>query len=397
MGHLARDAGGVTVPGPAAGLVLAGGGARGAYEAGVLAELLPWLEHRGERPRVLVGTSVGALNAAHLAATAHLPADEAAGRLVDLWAAVTQDAVIHPIVTRTAPLTALRYLGELTGTATLHALLDPTPLRATLDDWLDWDDVRRNVADGTVDALAVVATSTATERATVFVEGRRQDELASGALVDALALELTTDHLLASAAIPVIFPAVELPAPAAGWWYDGGTRLNTPIKPAIDLGCARVAVVATHAPFRPHGTAAAPGPRPDFAEGALELLQATLVDPLIEDLRTLGKINQLVGDDEGRAGYRQVPFLFAGPPEMARLGEVVQAARRDLGSLDVAVLSRLLGGASRSHDELLSYLLFEPAFIGRAIAAGREDAAAHLAAAGDGAWRLSPPVPPAER
>ncbi len=136
-----------------------------------------------------------------------------------------------------------------------------------------------------------------------------------------------------------------------------------------------------------------PHERPDFAVGALELLQATLVDPLIEDLRTLGKINQLVGKANRRAGYRKVPFLFAGPSQMARLGRLVRDAHDDLASLDVAVLSRLLGGGSPSHDELLSYLLFQPAFIARAIDAGRADARAHLAAEGDEAWRLSPPGP----
>ena len=80
------------------GLVLAGGGARGAYEAGVLVELLPWLEERGERPTVLVGTSVGALTAAFLASVAHLPAREAADqRRLARWGAVTQERVIRPI------------------------------------------------------------------------------------------------------------------------------------------------------------------------------------------------------------------------------------------------------------------------------------------------------------
>ena len=376
------------------GLVLAGGGARGAYEAGVLAELLPWLDARGERPATFVGTSVGALTAAQLAATAHLPADDAAQALLDRWGAMEQADVIRPVVTATAPRLALRGLASFAGLGDLHGLLDPEPLKATLDGWLDWDRLRANVADGTVDALAVVATSACTERATVFVEGRRQDELHQGALVDALALTLTTDHLLASAAIPAVFPAVELPEPAGGWWFDGGTRLNTPIKPAIDLGCDRVAVVATHAPFRTKDpTGAERCRRPDVADGALELVQATLVDPLIEDLRTLGKVNQLVGKAKRRAGYRAVPYLFAGPSEQGRLGEVARTALQRFRSLDVLALSRLLGGPSAAHDELLSYLLFQPAFVQDAIAAGREDARDHLVAAGDRAWRLSPPAP----
>jgi NTE family protein len=144
----------------------------------------------------------------------------------------------------------------------------------------------------------------------------------------------------------------------------------------------------------------APGkrPPPDFADGALELVQATLVDPLIQDLRTLGKINVLadrLGEDAARP-YRTVPYLFAGPTQTGRLGRVVEhvfaehfASVRDwLSELDVLLLTRLLGGASPAHAELLSYLFFHPEFVGAAIAAGREDAR-ELLAAGD-PWRLRP-------
>lgn len=383
------------------GLVLAGGGARGAYEAGVLTELLPWLEARGLRPTVFVGTSVGGLNAAYLAATAHLPAAESAEGLVELWGRVTQDRVIQPIVLHQSPRTVLRYAAELAGVpgVRLTALLDPAPLRTTVGEWLDWESVHANVASGTVDALAVVATSVETERAVVFVEGREDGELPDATLVDYAAGPLGVDEVLASAAIPVFFPAVHVDREGArsGYYFDGGTRLNTPVKPALDLGVDRVAVVATHAPFRRREQHAGSHRAPDFADGAFELVQAALVDPLINDLRTLGKINLLAERLGAEAApYRAIPYLFAGPPETGRLGEVVDdvyqrhfsgltgAAR----SLDVALVTRLVGGAGASHAELLSYLFFQPEFSGAAIAAGREDARG-LLGAGD-PWRLGP-------
>ena len=389
------------------GLVLAGGGARGAYEAGVLAELLPWLEERGERPSVLVGTSVGGLTATLLAATAHLPAAEAAEELVSRWGEVRRDRVIRPIVRHQAPRTALRYAAEVAGLpgVRLEALLDPSPLAATVDSWLDWDAVRRNIEDGPVSALAVVATNARTERATAFVQGRAREELYEAALVDYVATPIRLEHVLASAAIPVAFPAHEVhePPEAAGWYVDGGTRLNTPIKPAIDLGVDRVVTVATHAAFRyPDPRESHPEEPPDFAAGAFELVQATLVDPLINDLRTLGKINLLaerLGEDADP--YRVVPYLFAGPRRAGRLARVVEEVYAEhfaglieqLRAPDVTLLTRLLGGASHAHAELLSYLFFEPEFLGAAIAAGREDAR-DLLATGDDPWAVGPYDPP---
>ena len=385
------------------GLVLAGGGARGAYEAGVLVELLPWLEERGERPTVLVGTSVGALTAAFLASVAHLPAREAADQLLARWGAVTQERVIRPILRHQSPRTLLRYLAEVAGVPAvrLESFLDATPLRRTVTEWLDWDSVRANLQAGSVDSLAVVATNAGTDRAVVFVQGREETPVPDATLVDYVSGPLGDEHVLASAAIPVFFSSVRVGGePDADWFFDGGTRLNTPIKPALDLGVERVVVVATHAPFRsPDQTPAdSAGASPDFADGMLELVQATLVDPLIQDLRNLGKINllaQRLGPERAQP-YRTVPYLFAGPRDVGRLGRVVAEvyARHFAGPAgivrapDVTLLTRLLGGPSPAHSELLSYLFFQPQFVSEAIAAGRQDAR-ELLATGD-PWRTGP-------
>jgi NTE family protein len=384
------------------GLVLAGGGARGAYEAGVLAELLPWLEERGERPTVLVGTSVGALTAAFLASVAHLPAREAVEQLLARWGAVTQGRVIRPILRHQSPRTLVRYLGEFAGmpSVRLESLLDASPLRHTVSEWLDWKPVRVNLEAGRLDALAVVATSARTERAVVFVQAREDIRVRDATLVDYMREPLGDEHVLASAAIPVFFSSVRVGRePDADWFFDGGTRLNTPIKPALDLGVDRVVVVATHAPFhRPEQETAGARRSPDFADGALELVQATLVDPLIQDLRNLGKINLLADrlGPERAQPYRTVPYLFAGPHDVGRLGTLVAEvyARHFAGPVgsmrapDVTLLTRLLGGTSPAHAELLSYLFFQPQFVSEAIAAGRQDAR-DLLASGD-PWRTGP-------
>jgi NTE family protein len=385
------------------GLVLAGGGARGAYEAGVLAELLPWLEERGERPTVLVGTSVGALTAAFLASVAHLPAREAVEQLLARWGAVTQGRVIRPILRHQSPRTLLRYLAEFAGVPAvrLESFLDASPLRQTVSEWLDWKPVLANLEAGRLGALAVVATNARTERAVVFVQAREDTPVREATLVDYVHEPLGDEHVLASAAIPVFFSSVRVGRePDADWFLDGGTRLNTPIKPALDLGVDRVVVVATHAPFHRPEQETAGGRResPDFADGALELVQATLVDPLIQDLRNLGKINLLaerLGPERAQP-YRTVPYLFAGPRDVGRLGGVVAEVYErhfagPVGSLrtpDVTLLTRLLGGTSPAHSELLSYLFFQPQFVSEAIAAGRQDTR-ELLASGD-PWRTGP-------
>ena len=99
--------------GDTVGLVLAGGGARGAYEAGAVSVLLPHLEARGERPRLLVGTSVGAMTAAYLASVGHLDAEDAVARLLERWREVGKAEVIRSIVSRGGPSTVLRYAGEV--------------------------------------------------------------------------------------------------------------------------------------------------------------------------------------------------------------------------------------------------------------------------------------------
>jgi NTE family protein len=385
------------------GLVLAGGGARGAYEAGVLAELLPWLEERGERPTVLVGTSVGAMTAAFLASVAHLPARQAVDELVARWGAVTQERVIRPILRHQSPRTVLRYLAEFAGmpAVRLESFLDASPLRRTVGEWLNWDLVETNLEAGRLDALAVVATSARTERAVVFVQAREETPVSEATLVDYVVEPLGDEHVLASAAIPVFFSSVRLGRePDPDWYFDGGTRLNAPIKPALDLGVDRVVVVATHAPFRhaEQGPAGDGRASPDFADGMLELVQATLVDPLIQDLRNLGKINLLaerLGPERAQP-YRTVPYLFAGPRDVGRLGGVVAEVYErhfagPVGSVrapDVTLLTRLLGGTSPAHAELLSYLFFQPELVSEAIAAGRHDAR-ELLASGD-PWRTGP-------
>src|SRR3954452_12762547 len=305
-----------SVPAEPVALVLAGGGARGAYEAGALSVLLPELERRGQRPSIVVGTSVGALNAAFAAASAHRSVPEVVDDARRIWGDVDYGDVLAPLLSPGTLARAAAYLGEALGVprARLWSLLDPAPLRATLLERIDFGRLRANGDAGRVRA-GIVATAARTNRSVVFCAGgtpaRRHDDRRG---IDYVEARLEAEHVLASAAIPAVFPAVRVDQPpgSEGWYLDGGTRLNTPVKPALELGAARVVVVAMSSP----APADAGDLRPDALAAAGQLLGGLLDDQLAGDVRTLATVNELVRaaggevpDPDGGRTKRVVPHI----------------------------------------------------------------------------------------
>jgi NTE family protein len=395
------------------GLVLAGGGARGAYEVGALSVILPILEERGERPTILAGTSVGAINAAFVASSGHVPVDEAMEAGLAAWRDVDKGDVIGPVVLKQAPLAALRYLGDalsLPG-GKLSGLLDPSPLGENLREWIDWPALHSNVEQGTVDAVAVVATSTHTGRTVVFYESTKELTFHCSRAVDYVAAGLAPEHIRASAAIPVVFPPVRVdePVDARGWYIDGGTRFNAPIKPAIDIGAERLLVVGTTALTPRLVRSADPDPdcEPDLTDAALQLVHGALVDPLVEDIRMLSNINEFYVDGDGARGaralreaagkdpYRLIPYAWVGPSRPDAIGELAcevfrsrYGGLKSLRSVDFGLLNAIIDAESTNHGELLSYLFFDAEFIEELIAMGRRDGQAWVdrTVANDSFW-----------
>ncbi|MEJ8281555.1 patatin-like phospholipase family protein [Pseudonocardia spirodelae] len=383
------------------GLVVAGAGARGAYEAGALTELLPRLSRAWSPPSVLVGTSAGALNVAALAGLAGTDPETAAAELVARWESVRTDEVVA--LPSSAVEAALAYAGDLAGVPSglrrllglpdrVTRLLDAERLRPVVERVVDWDRLHHAVARGRVDAVGVACTAAATGGTTVFVERGPDTALPPydpGRDIRYVDARLTPDHLLASAAVPVLFAPRLLDGDAPGWYLDGGVRLNTPLKPALRLGAGRVGVVAT-TPMVPLGEQPATPPErvPDVYAVAALALRIVLGAGVTEDLRTLRAVNDLVDRGEDRR-HQHVATWFAGPPagradELAELAETVR--RREYGGLRalrnpaLVVLERLVGGAVPDLDtthgaELLSFLFFDPAFA----AAAAELGAAHAA------------------
>ena len=211
----------------------------------------------------------------------------------------------------------------------------------------------------------------------------------------------------ASAAIPLLFPAVPIGAEAdRRWYFDGGSRLNSPIKPALALGARRVIVVALNS-LKPRSQPKRER-RPDVLDGATQLIQAVLVDPLINDVRTLATINEMLADGstakvavhEQRTGRRRVPYMLIAPEDPEAVGRLAaETYLRHYGSPlalarspNVAALGRLVNaGSDAGHGELLSYLFFAREFADGLIELGRRDAERWLGEAhDDGHWQLGP-------
>jgi len=280
------------------------------------------------------------------------------------------------------------YAGEVLGVpgARLESLLDPEPLRATLRERIEFGRIARNVRVGKLAAAAVIATSALTSRSVVFHSGLDSPPPDRRRGIDYVKAPLGEDHVLASAAIPAIFPAVHVHQPrvARGWYFDGGTRLNTPIKPALELGAQRVVVIALTS-MAAGSTKLADEHRPDVLQAAGQILLGLLGDQLTADLLTLATINELTGPSRrgSRGAKRQVPYIVIAPADHDAIGrralEVVRehysGPLQAVRAPDIALLTRLVAGyADSQHAELLSFLLFAPEFTRALIELGQADA-----------------------
>jgi NTE family protein len=381
-------------------VVLPGGGARGAYEVGALSALLPALQARGERVSVWCGTSVGAINAAVLASLAHLPVEEQTRRALAIWEGLRKQDVIARIVGPGGARMSLRLLGHALGLPRvgLASLLDPSPLADNLDRWIDWQRLARNVRTRDVDAVCVVATLLATGRPVAFVATSRATPNRSDNEIRYVKTRLRGEHVRASAAIPVLFPTVQVTVPRAadGHYTDGGARLNSPIKPAVDLGARKVIVIG----FEPFRRAAEPAPaaprQPSIADVAVNVLNGLLVDQVANDLRRVAAINSFFVEDHsigpigsprsyriarGLAPYRPISYALVAPERSGQIARLAEATfRKHYGGvrafrdIDFAVMARLLGAGTRSRGELLSFFLFDSRFISALAEMGKRDA-----------------------
>jgi NTE family protein len=195
----------------------------------------------------------------------------------------------------------------------------------------------------------------------------------------------------------MLFPTVEVSSPrsARGHYIDGGTRLNSPIKPALNLGAEKVIVVGLE-PFATAAGRPTSARSPGIADVAANILDGLLVDQVAHDLRRLVAINSFFVEDattgtmrsprayrlaRGHTPYKPISYALVAPRHRGQIGRLADSVfdrryggLRGLRDLDYAVISRALGGRARSRGELLSFLLFDPVFVAELIELGRRDA-----------------------
>jgi NTE family protein len=395
---------------PMRAIVLSGGGARGAYEAGVLRFVLDELPKRLGHPvrfDVVSGTSVGAIHACFLAAMAH-EASGAGARLAEVWQGFRLDEVL-PLSTGDFLRLPRRLLGLWAGATTepggalperIYGVLDTQRLSQIVERAIPWRRIRRNVTEGRLEAVAVAATQIATGRTVVFVENRER-RVASWTLdpsVEARPARLLPAHALASASIPILFPAVRV---ASTYYSDGGLRLNTPLMPTVYLGADRVLVVGLSHKSRDAEDAAQSEPRiesygnPIFLFG--KVLNALLLDHLDTDLGRMRLVNEILRRGETAFGPDFLPRLNAVRGERGqgfrRIDDLVIRPSVPLGSLAANVLEERRGGAripavlrlflrtfaspgSAAEADLVSYLMFDAAYAAPVMELGYADARA---------------------
>ncbi len=362
-------------------LVLGGGGARAAYQVGVLRALVEILGPRRSPFNILTGLSAGAVNCAALGAGVG-DFGGTVERLARTWLSLAPDSVYRTDVTSLTGL-GMRWLKDLTtggvlGAGRSHALLDTTPLRALVAREIDLSGLPAHFASGALRGLAVSATNYLTGTTVTFFDGVQA--LAPWARHNRISMRaaLTIDHVLASMAIPVFFPPVHVDGRMFG---DGGIRMTAPLSPAIHLGADRILAVGIRY-YRSTDQVLALNQesRADnvtIAQIGGVLLNALFLDSLDNDLERLNRINRtlaLIPEDVRRRhpdALRPIPALVLRPSQ-------------DLGHLAAdqyerfpGMLRHLLRGIGATGDsgwDLVSYLAFQPAYIERLIDLGYNDA-----------------------
>jgi NTE family protein len=394
-------------PQPPTALVLSGGGTRGAYEVGVVSGIVEVLDNEPDTAslfNIFAGTSVGAINAAYFAANAD-SYDHRVERLADTWESLRLDD--HAKVRMLGLLPVPDAVRRFAKSAALgKSLLDTRAVEVMVRRTVDWERLHRNVDAGIVRALMVAALHVVSGRTTMFTEGApgvhipdTRDERRVTAFE-----RISADHVLASAAIPLLFPTRKL---GEHYYCDGGLRFNTPIAPAIRAGAERLVVISVRHARSVREVAAVEAAdhlqmqnlSPVFLVG--KLLNALLLDPVQYDLQVLDRVNQMMEvleetlspEDLERfhrvwvrhrgSAYRRIKTLtFTPSRDLGRLAaEYIRSSLKltELSTVARYLLERVAREEPDQEADWASYMLFDGGFAHELIEIGRADARARAA------------------
>jgi NTE family protein len=356
------------------GLVLSGGGARGAYQAGLMKALVE-ISQQGSASlpiSIITGVSAGAINAAHLASTWNDPI-ESTKALAQLWSILesenifrTDAASIGHIAARWVADTAF---GSLRKTKKARSLLDTAPLQELITKQIDFTKIKERIKEGCLEALGITAMDYASSTSVTFVQGHENVQPWDRSRRKSVLCEMTPEHVMGSSALPLFFPPIQVGASAYG---DGALRNMAPLSPAIHLGADKLIVVGVRKADDPNVEP------PKLYEATIArvvgvIMNAILLDCVEVDMERMIRINNTLRNvpesHRGTLTLRPIEYLWLRPSQ--DIGLMASGHFEKLPSL----LRYLVGGlgSAKESSELTSYLLFDPEYCGKLVELGYND------------------------
>ncbi len=355
-------------------LVLSGGGARGAYQAGAVKALATLFHQQAACPfPIITGASAGAINAAFLAANAH-DFSNGTQRLADLWSGLTTDRIYQTNVSSLGAM-AFKLLSDLMfGGFKKHlrskSLLDTSPLKQLLEETIDFSRIQSNIDQQNLQSLEISATDYSSSENVSFLCQHNQELEWKRVKRRSEHVHLTSHHILASSAIPIFFPPVKV---GDGWFGDGCLRNSAPLSPAVRLGASKILIIGV----KKQKLAATSLAFKEISMGRIlgVLLNSIFMDAIDEDLERLRMLNHAVEKmpNAGRGEFRKIETLSIMP------------------SIDIGILAEMLApklpktmhylinglGSNQEASEIISYLMFEPEFCSSLVECGYNDVIAN--------------------
>lgn len=366
------------------GLAMTGGGARGAYQSGVLKRIgeISRVQSQGNPFPIIGGASAGAINGSALAAGSN-EFSRATHLAAELWSNLKPSDVFRCDMVSQAHNSLVWLLdlslGGALGGGNARSLLDATPLRHYLKSHLDCGRIQDNIRRGHLYALAISATNYSSGKSYLFIQGAKGHPMWNRSRRVTLATKITIEHICASAAIPLVFQPVRLEtAKGAAFFGDGCLRLQQPLSPIIRLGAERIFAIGVRCENLEHQEESSDEKDPSLAQVMGVLFNVMFLDHLATDVEHLERLNQLL--ETGQISQSALercekmrPLTVLQITPSVNLTEIARHHQRDMPYL-IQYFVNSLGRDATSCSDVMSYLLFTSKYTRELIDLGYHDA-----------------------